>query len=92
MSGIGDGSRPKATECDPSHCCVARATPLSSCNEIVPFKQETDMNEDTHERELSMDELDLVSGAGAIAPLTPSTRLLAREAALGRQGIVDDSV
>lgn len=50
------------------------------------------MHEDTRERELSMDELDLVSGSGAIAPLTQRAGQVGREPAHGWQGIVDDSV
>ena len=50
------------------------------------------MNEDPHEREASMDELDLVSGGGAIAPLTQRAGQVGREPAHGRQGVVDDSV
>jgi hypothetical protein len=50
------------------------------------------MNEDPHARELGMDELDLVSGGGAIAPLTQRAGLLGRAPAHGRQGVVDDSV
>lgn len=60
---------------------------------IVPLEQETDMNTDTKEdlpeRELSMDELDLVIAAGTIALLTLRAGLVGRH---GRQGIVDDSV
>ena len=50
------------------------------------------MNEDPRERELSMDELDLVSGSGAIAPLTQRAGQIGRELAHARQGVVDDSV
>jgi len=79
-----------ARECDPGH--GRSRIPLSSSSEIVPFEQEMDMNEEPHERELSVDELDLVSGGGAIAPLTERAGLVGREPAHGRQGIVDDSV
>jgi hypothetical protein len=50
------------------------------------------MDEDSREHELSMDELDLVTGGGAIAPVTQSAGQVARELILGRQGVVDDSV
>jgi hypothetical protein len=44
--------------------------------EIVPFEQEPDMNDETRELELSMDEFEVISGAGAIVPDSLATRLL----------------
>jgi len=50
------------------------------------------MSEEPRERELSKDELDLVSGGGALAPLTQRAGQVGRVPALIRQGVVDDSV
>jgi hypothetical protein len=86
---IASGAEP-FSKCDLRHGCPRISLP--SCKEIVPFQQETDMNEDTHECELSMDELDLVSGGGPIAPLTQIPALVVFQTVHGRGGIVDDSV
>jgi hypothetical protein len=50
------------------------------------------MNDDTRERELRMDELDVVSGGGANVPSTQRARQIGHKAADGLRGIVDDSV
>jgi len=50
------------------------------------------MNKDPHECELGMDELDLVVGGQAVMSSTQHAGLVGRERALGRQGVVDDSV
>jgi hypothetical protein len=49
------------------------------------------MNDDT--RELSMDELEVISGGGAIVPLTTQqARQLGHKTADGLIGVCDDSV
>jgi len=50
------------------------------------------MEKDSDDRELSMDELNLVNGGAAIPPLTPHIRQDDRGAGNGLFGIVDDSV
>jgi hypothetical protein len=50
------------------------------------------MNDDSRERELSMDELDMVSGTGATLPLTQRPGQAGLQPVHGRFGIVDDSV
>lgn len=50
------------------------------------------MDDDTRERELVMDELDVASGGGAIAPLTRHARQFGRTTAHDLQGVCDDSV
>ena len=50
------------------------------------------MNDDSHERELSMDELDEVKGTGPTLPLAPYAERGGHQVALVRYGIVDDSV
>ena len=58
----------------------------------LPLEQETDMNDDSHERELSMDELDEVNGTGSALPLAPYAERGGHQFAKVRYGIVDDSV
>ena len=50
------------------------------------------MHDHSCERELNMDELDVVSGGGAVVPPTQRGRLIGRKAADILQGVVDDSV
>jgi hypothetical protein len=64
---------------------------VASVKEIILFEQETDVNDDSHERELSMDELDVVS-AGGSAPRAQLAKQVGCKAADMLKGIVDDSV
>ena len=50
------------------------------------------MNDEPRERELSVEELELVSAAGATGPLTQYAGQAAHQLAHARYGIVDDSV
>ena len=50
------------------------------------------MNDESHERELSMDELDEVNGTGSTLPLTQYAERGGHPFALVRYGVVDDSV
>ena len=65
---------------------------MASVQEINPLEQETDMNDDSHERELSLDELDVVSAGGTSVPLAQLARQVGCKAADILKGIVDDSV
>jgi hypothetical protein len=49
-------------------------------------------DDDCRERELSVDELELVSGTGAILPLTQYAGQLLRPPRNARYGVCDDSV
>jgi hypothetical protein len=71
---------------------AAPRNPVASCKRIVPFEQEIDMNDDPRERELSMDELDLVSGMGATVPSVQHGGQVGHLLANERHGVVDDSV
>jgi hypothetical protein len=50
------------------------------------------MNDDPHERELSMDELDEVKGTGSTLPLAQYAERGGHQFVLVRYGVVDDSV
>jgi hypothetical protein len=50
------------------------------------------MNDDSHERELSMDELDEVNGTGSAPPPAQYAERGSHQFALVRYGVVDDSV
>jgi hypothetical protein len=76
-------------QCDPPHCRL-RSPVASIRKEMVLFEQEADMSDGPLERELSMDELDLVGGGGAIVPLAHRARQFANEHA--DRGVQDDSV
>jgi len=50
------------------------------------------MSDDSHERELSMDELDEVNGTGSAPPLVQYAERGGHQFALVRHGVIDDSV